>query len=271
MGFMEFIKTLAKSAQGTPFNPAVFDHPLALKTSWTPQAGGGANFKTRTLKKLSSSELRFIGSSAGKIFAGVFIAFPMIFIVVGATAIMADGFKFEMLLFMLIPLIFIAIGIYLFKVANTALIFDKNSGLFYKGKKAPSGTLNPREDKNTFKLSSIKALQIIPETVRGKNSSYTSYEINLIFDDGNRYNVADHGKRTSIEEDAITLSDFLDVPLWNKITGTTYPTKKKVESSSNYDNVNRYDTPDSYEEPTYVDTETDDLDAPYDSMKRRKL
>lgn len=270
MGFLKFIQNITKSTQGAAFDPAVFEHPLALKTSWAPQAGGGANFKTRSLKEISSSELRFVASGGSKIFAGIIIAFPILFMVIGVWSIISQGYQFEMLLFMLIPLSFMVVGLFLIKKTQTAIVFDKSAGLFYKGSKKNFSSLNAVDDKNVFKLNDIRALQVISERIRSKNSSYTSYEINIIFEDGNRYNIIDHGNRTSIETDAVRLSDFLGVPVWNKVSSTSYLSKNK-STPTDYDSVNRYDTPQRYEEPTYIDTSTDDLDEPYDSMKRREL
>jgi len=47
-------------------------------------------------------------------------------------------------------------------------------------------------DSNVIPLSSIYAIQIIAERVSGKNSSFHSYEINLVLDGKKRVNVVDH-------------------------------------------------------------------------------
>lgn len=273
MGFSNFIKNLTKSVQKPPFDPSIFDHPLALKTEWSPKAGGGSNFKTHTLKKVSNTELRYEGSTFGKIFAGIFMLFPLIFIGIGVTTLV-DQSNFLGIVFILFPMVFIAIGFFLFKKMNTPIIFDKGAGYFFKGKNKPTQNLNQKEDKNTIKLERIQALQIVSERVRSKNSSYTSYEINFVFEDGSRYNIVDHGKRNIIETDAVTLSDFLGVPVWNKVSETSYIPKNITAPATNsaYDSVNRYDTPESsYEEPISRSSSSDNLDEPYDSMKRREL
>jgi len=83
MGLKSFIEKITKGITPEPIDTSVFNDPLADKTSWTPQARGGASFKTRTLKKVSSSELKYKGSTGGLLFALIFTIMPII-IIVGA-------------------------------------------------------------------------------------------------------------------------------------------------------------------------------------------
>ncbi|WP_396596636.1 hypothetical protein [Dokdonia sp. R86516] len=279
MGLSSFLKKLVQSTSTPAFDPSVFNHELASKTSWSPKAGGGANFKTKTLEVVSDNELRYKASSFGKIFSGIFILFPLIFVGVGITTTISDGFSIESILFALFPLVFIGVGIFLLKKLHTIITFNKSTGYFHKGKKQQIKSLTITEDGNTFKLDTIKALQILPERVRGDKSSYTSYEINLVFEDGARYNVVDHGHRKSIEEDAVALGDFLGVPVWNKMTATTY-FSKNIDTTGAYDslerdNVRNDELQGSYDSnsATYARKEVivDDLNEDYDSTKPRKM
>ena len=63
----------------------------------------------------------------------------------------------------------------------------------------------------------IHAIQLISEHVSGNKSSYYSYELNLVSRDGVRTNVVDHGKLDQVREDAKTLAEFLEVPVWDGI------------------------------------------------------
>ncbi|AEE20667.1 hypothetical protein JM84_1994 [Dokdonia sp. Hel_I_63] len=279
MGLSSFLKSLVQSASTPVFDPAVFNHELASKTSWSPKAGGGANFKTKTLEVVSDNELRYKASSFGKIFGGIFILFPLIFIGISIATIINQGFNIESLLFALFPLLFIGVGIFFIKKFNTTTSFNKSTGYFYKGKKQQVKSLTVTEDAHTFKLETIKALQILPERVSGDKSSYTSYEINLIFEDGSRYKVVDHGHRKSIEQDAVVLSDFLGIPAWNKMTATTY-FSKNTDTTDGYNSLepdiaHRDNTESSYDSTstTYSNKEVivDELDQDYDSSKPRKM
>ncbi|WP_405210612.1 hypothetical protein [Dokdonia sp. Asnod2-E02] len=280
MGLSNFIKNLVQATKTTAFDPGVFNDELASKVSWSPKAGGGANFKTKSLVKISDSELQYKASSFGKILGALFIIFPIVFILVGTTTIIKTGFKVEALIFVLIPLIFIGVGIFIIKKFNTTITFNKSSGYFHRSKKKEVTSLAVQEDAHNFKLDTIKALQILPERVRGDKSSYTSYEINLVFEDGSRYNIVDHGHRKSIETDAVTLSDFLGVPAWNKMTGTTYLSSSSATSSS-YNSLEPHDLRSNKNKTSYDSSsttyasdsiyETDDLDSDYDSTKPREM
>ncbi|WP_298350423.1 hypothetical protein [uncultured Dokdonia sp.] len=280
MGLSNFIKNLVQATKTTAFDPGVFNDELASKVSWSPKAGGGANFKTKSLVKISDSELQYKASSFGKIFGALFIIFPIVFILVGTTTLIKTGFKVEALIFVLIPLIFIGVGIFIIKKFNSTITFNKSSGYFHKSKKKEVTSLAVQENAHNFKLDTIKALQILPERVRGDKSSYTSYEINLVFEDGSRYNIVDHGHRKSIETDAVTLSDFLGVPAWNKMTGTTYLSSSSATSSS-YNSLEPHDLRSNKNKTSYDSSsttyasdstyETDDLDSDYDSTKPREM
>jgi len=72
--------------------------------------------------------------------------------------------------------------------------------------------------KQSARLSEIAAIQIIDEHVSGsKGGSYSSWEINLVSEDGQRLNVMDHGNKESIIADAKKLGDFLGVPVWENV------------------------------------------------------
>jgi len=279
MGLSSFLKNLVRSGNNRVFDPSVFKHELASKTSWSPKAGGGANFKTKKLLVVSGNELQYKASSLGKVFGWIFILFPLIFIVVGIKTFINEGFEILALLFILFPLIFIVIGIFVLKSFNTATSFNKSTGYFHKDKTQEIKSLTITEDANTFKLDTIKALQILPETISDDDSSYTSYEINLVFEDGSRYNVVDHGHRNSIEQDAATLSDFLGIPAWNKMTATTY-FSKNIDTTDTYnslepDSIDLTEIKGNYDSTstTYSSKEVvvDDLDQDYDSSKPRKM
>ncbi len=113
--------------------------------------------------------------------------------------------------------IFGGVGVYVLYGARNGLVFDSAKGSYYRGK-VYDASLTADRDKLGM-LSDIYALQIISEHVRsssssGGSSSYNSYEINLVFGDGERLNVMDHGKLAAIEKDAKTLAQFLSVPIW---------------------------------------------------------
>ena len=58
---------------------------------------------------------------------------------------------------------------------------------------------------------------MIREYVRGSESSYYSYELNLICSDGSRINIVDHGALRKLREDAALLAEYLSIPVWDAI------------------------------------------------------
>lgn len=95
------------------------------------------------------------------------------------------------------------------------IVFDKQDGLFWKGRKPDSVMLTQEATAKYARLEVVHALQIIAEYLTSKNGGYYSYELNLVLKDGNRINVVDHGNRKRLAEDAQVLADFLGVPVWD--------------------------------------------------------
>ena len=91
----------------------------------------------------------------------------------------------------------------------------KKIGAYWKGRKSPREVFNKSELKNFAELDDVHAIQLISEFVRGNKTSYHSYELNLVLQDGKRLNVIDHGNKNVIKENAETLSKFLDKPIWD--------------------------------------------------------
>lgn len=242
MGLKSFIEKITKGVKSEPLDTSIFNDPLADKTLWTPQARGGASFKTRTLKKVSSSELHYKGSTGGLLFALIFTIMPLA-IIIGVLSTGFFSFNGDFKFFMIFFLIFPIVGVYLLYRHFLPMVLDKRIGYFYKSFKKPMNSLQRSNKKNHIQLKKIAALQIISEYVRTDKSSYTSYELNFVFEDGSRYNVIDHAKYEAVREDAAIISEFLGVPYWDAVNGQTYTPKNKK---------------------SIVDT-----DAPYDSTRRR--
>ncbi len=116
-----------------------------------------------------------------------------------------------------VGLAFLLVSLLLFYVVIKPIVFDKCSGLYWKGRTRHGLPPKPGELKQSALLSEVHALQLIPEWVRGSENSYYSYELNLVLNDCRRLNVVDHGGRRCIREDAEFLAQFLDVPVWDAI------------------------------------------------------
>ena len=154
--------------------------------------------------------------------------FCIIFVFVGIAAI---GFgcyhivtvketplRFGAIIPLLVGVPFAGFGVLMLYFFAKPVVFDKTTGRFYKGKKPPDEMFkqfDPDAKNKAVELGRIHALQLIAEYCSGQKSSYYSYELNLVLEDGERVNVVDHGKLNKIREDANTLSNFLGKPVWN--------------------------------------------------------
>ncbi|MDX1629765.1 MAG: hypothetical protein R3345_13755 [Fulvivirga sp.] len=194
-----------------------FDDPIAENTGWTPIKPGGSNFKSQELKLTPQNQLKVVKSKAGK-------AFYLIFAVVGLGVMIAafntstgtEDDTLRLLMMVGFGAIFFLVGtVPLFK-AGKLYIFDKSAGYCWTGKTHPRDIVRAEEMDKMIKLDRIKGLQILSERISGsKGRSYRSYELNLILDDHERVNVMDHGNYSSIQKDAKTLSDYLEVPVFD--------------------------------------------------------
>ena len=111
--------------------------------------------------------------------------------------------------------VFLGTGFAMLHFLGKPRVFDKLTGRYWKGKQDPQ-LKNPRfEADDSVALSDIYALQLLSEYVTGNKSHYTSYELNLVLENGRRVNVTDHGSIAALRDDARELARFLDVPVWD--------------------------------------------------------
>ena len=94
-------------------------------------------------------------------------------------------------------------------------VFDKRRGAFWKGRAGHQGVLARSGDTHSGDLEDVHALQLISEYCRSDKSSYYSYELNVVLEDGARVNIVDHGDHSRLREDAAALSAFLGKPVWD--------------------------------------------------------
>ncbi len=217
--FLETIKNIGN--RGPAFDPTQLNDPIAMQTEWRPLKRGGSNFKTHKLVEVNYHRLEFKATAFARIFC-------MIFLLVGLAVFFIFGLKtidwynlssnFESTLPLIFGLVFALVGGLLLYHSTKPIVFDKTYGYYWKGRKEPAQTYDQGVKKTSAPLSDIHALQIISEHVSSSKSSYYSYELNLILHNGSRLNVIDHGKLSSVQEDAQKLASFLGVPVWDTLS-----------------------------------------------------
>ena len=191
------------------------DDPLALKVSWEPANPGGANFKMQNM--IVSENLIVLKKSSGAIlFLMLFVVVGMLGLVVAGPSLILNGQIMFGLVLMFFGFVFGGIGLLFLTVIRNST-FDRVAGVYYLNK-----TLMKSEQTKPFfqgLLSDIHAIQLLSEQINSKSadgdsSNFTSYELNLVFKDGGRLNIMDHGREQDVEASAKQLGEFLSVPVW---------------------------------------------------------
>ena len=187
---------------------------IKKSVSIKPLNSGGSNFKTHLLVEKKRGILEFIPSIGFIIFISIFLIVGLVFLsVILYKLFISQDYNFELshILFGLLPIVFITVSVYMMYENFKPNQFNKTSNRYTKG-----------HQKNVIKKSSIDiplskiiALQLIGEIVTGNDNSYSSFELNIVMDDGERFNVIDHGNLKSLIRDAEWLSEFLNVPIWH--------------------------------------------------------
>lgn len=216
--FDKLIKKITDFARTRPgFDPASLNDPIALQTAWHPARGGGTNFRTRKLVSLNSTCMAFRPTLQVLLFAAVFIGIPILMLGVLYYRHPFNFFhpKTGMLLAMAFLAIFMLAGLIMLFFSTRPIVFDRSRDLFRKSWKNPPTPLSQAAGKGFARLSQIHALQIVSEHCSGDDSSFMSYELNLVLKDASRINVVDHGKLEKLQADAAQLARFLGKPLWD--------------------------------------------------------
>jgi len=218
------LKELALKLRGlkvepVPFDPSTLGDPVAARTEWGPAKGGGIKFRTHRLAEAAASRMEFRATRRALLFHGVFIAIGLAIAVgsvVGSAVTQTEGLEtLAVIVSISLGLLFIGGGCSMLYSGTTPVVFDKRRGDYWKGRVAPYETGSRLELEEHAKLDRIYALQLISERCRSRSSSYDSYELNLVLDDGARMNVIDHADLEQMRRDAEVLAAFLGRPVWD--------------------------------------------------------
>lgn len=220
--FRELVKKLrGLTVESVPYDPSELDDEVAMRTGWGPAKGGGASFRTHRLVEVGPTRAEFRATRGAVIFYTIFLVVGL-GIVSGFAVVSPDDAvpsKLNSALARAFPVllgcVFVVAGGGMLYFAAAPIVFDKRRGDYWKGRLAPYDVPNGRELRHHAKLERVHALQIVSEYCRSDKSSYYSYELNLVLDDGSRMNVVDHGDRARLREDAERLAAFLEKPVWD--------------------------------------------------------
>ncbi len=200
------------------FDVAVFEDSFAEEIEWTPIKHGGTNFKTRSLVHIDDDKIEFKPTISIVILSLIFLLSGL-----AATGIFAYnafnyGFGTGQIIGIIVGAIFALVGAIILYSGTSPIVFDARKRYFWQGRKAPDEVTNKDEIKEYCAFDDIYALQTISEVCSGNDSGdYLSYELNIVLTNGERVNVIDHGNVEALQEDAITLAEWLEVPLWDSL------------------------------------------------------
>ena len=207
-------------------NPARFDDPIALKTSWDPAFQyGGPTRAARKLVRVGAQRIEFRRTLGDVLVYWAFIGFAVLFMLVSAHAFLFGGtYKGSPIagfaagaFFVLVACLFLAMG-------KVPIVFDKRSGYFWIGKQGPDDPSGKGSRSALAEFRHIHALQLVWKQERSGDESSSKtwedvYELNLVLKDGRRINTRNEDKVDSLRKEAHELGRFLQVPVWDGTLG----------------------------------------------------
>lgn len=196
---------------------ASFD-TLRSRVDISPLNRGGSNFKTHVLIEKSNTKVEYKPSIGLALFVSIFTCTGIIIMAFNLFPFInifdnnANTVRIGLVLF---GAIFAGGGGIMYYYLYKPRIFDKRAELFIKSYKTKLYSRNIDNSKNHIRLKDIVAIQLLGEYVQSDDSTYKSFELNLVLENGTRKNVVDHGNLKTIVKDARILSKFLNVPIWH--------------------------------------------------------
>jgi len=188
--------------------PGQFTDEVARKTQWSPLRDSGS-LRSRRLSQVNAHRcecpptLEIKGVSLFFITGGIAAFFLL----------SREGFTFSTIVLSLGALAIISAGIAMMYLASAPIVFDKTTGLFWKGRRSPDLSIFMTDPQNLARLADIHAIQLISKLQTDNIGVFC--ELNLVMDNGRRIHVLDQRNADMIREYGKTLSRFLEKPFWD--------------------------------------------------------
>ena len=221
--FVDKVKNLLHSFENpVVVDPEKFQNPLAEKISWQGMGKNNPSSTSTVLFEREPGVLSYKPSMTGWVFSLIFILTGFLSVVVYFfIPVTGDAPKW---LLLLVGVLFMVVGVYIFLQSSRTIAFDENRGIFYRGKKA-EGSMETKGRQSTVPFSDIHALQLLLRMSRVSTTDNRPdrfvpvYELNLVKADGERVHVITYSHSEKAREVAYMLSDRLHVPVWDGIDG----------------------------------------------------
>ncbi len=174
------------------------------------------NFRGHELVEAGPRRLELRPTLQFHVFAGAFVAAGAL---LGVGAVFFAGMPevaFGALFPSLGALVFGGAGVAMLVWARRPRVLDADVGWFWIGSERERDVARRR---GAVKLSRVRAVQLLGEEIEssssdgGSDSSFTSWEINLVLDDGSRTCLVDQAGERAARQDAARIAGLLGVPL----------------------------------------------------------
>jgi len=184
---------------------------------WKPLKFGGEPFKTYDLVFKNGNTINFEATKISYLYGAILIAIGLLFLLLGLAGRFFYGPTGNVLIYLFggLGLLFAIGGGLMIDFFSIPTIFNKDLGLYWKGRRPILSYLFSRNNAFSVNLNDIKAVQLLSEYVTTKNQNFFSYEINMVLTNNERLNIVDHGDSKAALKDATDLAKFLGVPLLN--------------------------------------------------------
>lgn len=185
-----------------------FTDEVAGKTQWSPLRDSGS---------LRSHRLVRVNTHRYECLPTIEIRGVSLFFIAGGAAafflLFRERFTFSTIVLSLGALAIISAGIAMIYLASAPIVFDKTTGLFWKGRRSPDPSISMTDPRNCTRLTDVHAVQLISKLQTDNIGVFC--ELNLVMDNGRRIHVLDQRNADMIREYGKTLSRFLEKPLWD--------------------------------------------------------
>ncbi len=191
-------------------DPSLFGDPIAEQILWSPLTQkGGTNLCTHRVVIRCDEHLEFRPTSQSSMAVVAMLVAGGVFPVIGGAIGIGHGNVNSAIALIATGLVLGAAGTLIWLDLRQPRVFNLQYDFF---------RLSPRSSR-TFegKSSDVHALQIVSRYVTmNESQDFHCHELNLVLKNAARLNVIAHGSYGDLRDDATTLSQFLNVPVWDQ-------------------------------------------------------
>lgn len=196
------------------------DDEIVKNSSFLPLKRGWTNIKSHDLIIENNWNYLFkVKWFFPEVFLGIFFT-PIIttIIILYSKNFEVNNMFWEFLWLIIFSIIFSWLAWLIFYSLHRSYIFDFQNWYFYDTiytQKLFEFLQDEKYKDKIISLKEIQALQIISERMHGKNTTYTSYELNMILKNSLRVNIIDHWNLEEIRKNASELANKLWVKVYD--------------------------------------------------------